>query len=101
MVTVIRFIRSAAVVAPPPAPPESESDSEESSSSSSPPPSIRFGNASVQFNAAVLQLGDIGIQLNGAAAFRLGAAACDFRLNGAAGTVRRDTAVTARGAADV
>ena len=51
--------------------------------------------------AAVLQLGDIGIQLNGAAAFRLGAAACDFRLNGAAGTVRRDTAVTARGAADV
>ena len=57
--------------------------------------------AAVKFNAAVLQLGDIGIQFNGAAAFRLGAAACDFRLNGAAGTVRRDTAVTARGAADV
>lgn len=89
------------VVAPPPAPPESESDSEESSSSRLAAAVIRFGNASVQFNAAVLQLGDIGIQLNGAAAFRLGAAACDFRLNGAAGTVRRDTAVTARGAADV
>ncbi len=58
------------VVAPPPAPPESESDSEESSSSA------RRRRHPVrkrrrQFNAAVLQLRDIGIQLNGAAAFRL------------------------------
>ncbi|MFQ8832687.1 MAG: PASTA domain-containing protein [Ruthenibacterium lactatiformans] len=88
------------VVAPPPAPPESESDSRNRRVPAA-AAVIRFRKRRRPVQRAVLQLRDIGIQLNGAAAFRLGAAACDFRLNGAAGTVRRDTAVTARGAADV